>query len=83
MNTYGTSMCAALAAGLLALGAAGCGSRGADETPPAAPDKPLTGDVIDTMTQRSAIEAGRRAADKVKDIRAEENKDFNEAVDAN
>ena len=37
--------------------------------------------VIDTMTQRGSIEAGVKATQKVKAIRAEENKNVNEAME--
>lgn len=68
--------------GLLALFLLGC------EPPPAPKPRPNQNqpvqksqaqDVIDTMTQRNSMDAGRRTAQKVRDISAQRNRDLQEA----
>ena len=54
---------------------AGCGKQ-ADKAP--ASGQSGSAGVIDTMTQKSKVDAGRRTADKVREISAQQNADLQE-----
>lgn len=62
-----------LIAGLLL---AGCGKQAGTTTAPA--EQSGGASVIDTMTQKSKVDAGRRTADKVREISAQQNADLQE-----
>ena len=61
---------------------AGCGqpAERKPQTPAAAQPKSSAQDVLDTMSQRSAIEAGRRAQQRIRQISSNENHNLNEAI---
>lgn len=63
-----------LVAGLLL--AAGCGDQARTTTAPSGQSGGAG--VIDTMTQKSTVDAGRRTADKVREISAQQNADLQE-----
>jgi hypothetical protein len=62
-----------ISSALLVIWLCGCG--------PGSGGKPSAGqDVINTMSQKNSIDAGKRTADKVRAIGAQEQKDRNEAM---
>jgi len=56
------------------------GCKPAAEQKPAETEQQVSASVIDTMTQKSTIDAGRRTANKVHQIEANRQKDFEELM---
>ena len=60
--------------------AVGCGRPAAEKTSAAAADDDIN-PVAEVLTQRTAIRTGRRAADKVKAINTQRNKEIEDSLD--
>ncbi|MFH0952854.1 MAG: hypothetical protein V1873_00835 [Verrucomicrobiota bacterium] len=56
----------------------GCGpmTQSQQQQPPPKGQPMSAGEIVDTMTQRNALEAGRKAGDKLRAVNAERQKDM-------
>ncbi len=69
---------------LLVVLAAGCGPSPAPQTKPAADspkEKSAAATMVDGLTGRTAVNAGRKAQDDIKRISSEKNKDLEAVMD--